>query len=83
MRTAPTRIAPPPSDRTMADGKPPLLRWPAVAHPLPAAFLGFVAPVPPTASRPLPDGNDARAVAAPGALQEMIAALGGVDTSYL
>ncbi|PRW45458.1 nipped-B isoform X2 [Chlorella sorokiniana] len=67
----------------MAEDKLPLLRWPAVAHPLPAAYLGFPVPLSPTASRPLPDGGDDKAVAAPAALQDMIAALGGVDTSYL
>lgn len=66
----------------MAEGRP-LLRWPAVLHPLPAAFLGFPVPLPPTATRSLPDGGDEAAVAEPAALQEMIEALGGVDTSYL
>ncbi len=67
----------------MADQLP-LLRWPSVAHPLPAAFLGFPVPLPPTSSRPLPDaGDDGNVAASPGALQEVIEALRGVDTSYL
>lgn len=64
-------------------GEQPILRWPSVLHPLPATFLGFPTPLPPTSSRPQPDGDARTGLADPAALQEVVAALQGVDVSYL
>lgn len=60
----------------------PLLRWPSLVHPTPAAFLGFPLPPPPP-----PTGATgalgSTEVADEAALASVITALQAVDVGYL
>jgi hypothetical protein len=64
----------------------PVLRWPGLRHPSASAYVGFPTPAPPTHSRALDaaGGVQQAAVATDSAtLSTVIAALQGVDESYL
>ena len=64
----------------------PTLRWPGLNHPSASAYVGFPTPAPPTHSRALDaaGGVQQAVVAADSAtLSAVIAALQGVDESYL
>lgn len=63
----------------------PVLRWPSLIHPHPAYTLSQIPlPRPPTATRALgPEELQQGVVADAGVLHSAIAALQGVDLSYL
>lgn len=60
----------------------PLLRWPSLVHPLPAAYLGFPLPAAPISPNKRSDEWEA-AQAGPAALSGVLNLLQGVDLSYL